>query len=70
MRDIEARAISERFRAMDSEELSVGLKTVPDYLLLREIVRRYSFMVDLSDQYERVRPNVEKAHEVSFLEWR
>lgn len=70
MRDIEVRAITERFIAMDSEELQVGLKTVPDSLLLREIVRRYSFMVDLADQYERVRPNVEKSHEVSYLEWR
>lgn len=70
MRDIEERAIRDRFCAMDSEELQVGLKTVPDSLLLREIVRRYSFMLDLADQYERVRPNVEKAHEISYLEWR
>lgn len=70
MRDIEERAIRERFRAFDSAEISVGLQEVPDSLLLQEVIRRYSFMVDLTDSYERVRPNVEKAHEISHLEWR
>ena len=70
MRDIEEKRIRELFRAFDSAELTVGLQEVPDSLLLKEIIRRYSFMVDLADTYERVRPNVEKSHEISHLEWR
>lgn len=69
MRDIEERAVRERARALDAEEITVGLQEIPDTFLIREIIRRYSFMVDLKDAYESVLPKVQKAHSMSDLEW-
>lgn len=63
MSHAEEEAIRERMQAMDAEQMTVAVKEVPDGILLRELISRYSYMIDLKDAYSNVELTVNRAHE-------
>lgn len=58
--------ICERTQAMDKSEVNAILDNVPDGMLMRQMLRRYSYLMDFKTEIERAIIKVNKAYEVQI----
>lgn len=74
MTHAEYEEVKQRTLAMTPEQVDCVLDNVPDRHLIKQLIHRYSKLIDTRDAYSRVAEQVEKAYTPDFaddvLGWR
>lgn len=68
MTQAEYAVICEKAQAMDASEMNAVLDNAPDGMLMRQLLRRYSYLMDFKTEIERAIYKVQKAYEVQIDE--